>query len=279
MASENLDDYGFDIGLIEMGDEGNSFRTQNDPSAPFQRRNIVERKGIIDIRCIAKDVVHGYMNNGDEPATLLVYDFQFDPREAGRRILSADIELFYSSTDGRQPEVVDIAPKGRNILAQTTQSETISTSTNLSAGADLAGAQLGGEQKWEKAINRERTDATRVIGSIDLKNRTWGESNTASWTLLENESVKTGVPAHLLVAVLLKRPDEDMEFQCACKIRSSVDLVSRLVRLFGSKPKDDPILYNPTLPSTSILRPYDLSNLGQIELQELSRVEFTNTDT
>ncbi|KAK8103408.1 uncharacterized protein PG998_010441 [Apiospora kogelbergensis] len=277
MDSEGLDDYGFEIGLIEMGDEGNSFRTQNDPSAPFQRRNIIERKGIIDIRCTAKDVVHGYMDDSTEPATLLVYEFQFDPREAGRRISSVDIELFYSSTNGRQPEVVDIAPRGRNILAQTAQTETVSTSTNLSAGADLAGAQLGGEQKWEKAINRERTDATRIIGSIDLKNRTWGESNTASWTLLENDSVKTGVPAHLLVAVLLRRPEEDTKFQCTCTIRSSVDLVSRIARLFGSKPKDDPILYDPTLPSTNILHPYDLNNLGQTQLQQLSVAEFVNT--
>lgn len=35
----------FDMSLAPVGDEGSSFRTRNDPSAPFQRSNYVERKG------------------------------------------------------------------------------------------------------------------------------------------------------------------------------------------------------------------------------------------
>lgn len=63
----------FELGLCEGGDEGSDFRTQNDPSAPLQRNNITERKGAIDIRCTGADVIHGYLKDGEGPATLIVY--------------------------------------------------------------------------------------------------------------------------------------------------------------------------------------------------------------
>lgn len=264
----------FEVGLVEAGEEGNSFRTQNDPSAPLQRSNIVERKGAIDIRCTARDVVHGYLEDGTGPATLIVHDFQFDPRKVARRIRSVDIEFFYYSTDGTQPEVLNVAPNGRMTLVETSQTETKTSSTDLSAGADSFGAQIGVGHKWEKTVNREITDATRIIGSMDLKKRNYGKPNTASWTLLENASAETGVPAHLRVAILLRH--EETEFQCQYQIKSRVDLVSKMGALFRSIPKDDPILYDPSLPPTNALQ-YDVQNLGAVQLQELTVVEFTNS--
>ncbi|KAK7931145.1 hypothetical protein PG985_001857 [Apiospora marii] len=273
--TSDLDAYDFEVGLVEAGEEGNSFRTQNDPSAPLQRSNIFERKGAIDIRCTARDVVHGYLEHGIGPATLIVHDFQFDPRKVARRITSVDIEFFYYSTDGgAPPEVLNVAPNGRMTLVETTQTETKTSSTDLSAGAETFGAQVGGSRKWEKTINCETTDATRIIGSMDLKKRNYGKPNTASWTLLENTSAETGVPAHLRVAILLKRYDET-EFQCQYQIKSRVDLVSKIGALFRSIPKDDPILYDPALPPTNAM--YDVQNLGAVQLQDLAVVEFTNT--
>jgi hypothetical protein len=277
MAAEEIDDYGFQLELSETGDEGSGFRTQNDPSAPLQRSNITERKGTIDIRCTAKDVVHGYEKVGNGYVTLLVYEFQFDPRKRARRISSVDMEFLFSSTGKKQPEVIGIAPKGRMVLASTTQTETITQGGDANLGGNVFGAQLGSSYKWEKAINRETTDETRIIGSIDLKNRNYGNPNAASWTILENESVKKGVPAHLLTAILVKRHDEYEEFQCTFKIKSTVDLTSTITRLFGSTPPDDPILYDPTLPPTNKLREYDLDNLGEVNLPELGLVEVSNS--
>ncbi|KAK8085846.1 hypothetical protein PG997_007117 [Apiospora hydei] len=270
MASEDLDSYAFEVGMVEAGEEGNSFRTQNDPKAPIQREWIVQRTGAIDIRCTAKDVIHGYLESGEGYATLIVHDFQFDPRKTARRISSVDIEFFYYAMDG--------APSPET-LVQTTQTETKTSSTDLTAGADGFGAQVGGGRKWETTINRETTDTTRIIGSMDIKKRNYGKPNTASWTLLENKSAETGVPAHLRVAILLKRHDDDTEFQCECKIKARVDLVSRIGAMFRSVPKDDPILYDPTRDPTNVLRrPYDVENLGAVQLEDLTVVEFTNNE-
>ncbi|KAI2464186.1 hypothetical protein F4781DRAFT_84789 [Annulohypoxylon bovei var. microspora] len=265
----------FELGLIEIGDEGSSFRTQNDLSAPFQRKNITERRGVIDIRCTSVDVVHGYLKDGEGLATLIVYEFQFDPRKKARRIATADVEFLFGSNVGNEPEVLKIFPKGRMTLMPITQTETITKGGEINAGGNIFGAELGSNWKWEKAVSRETKSETTMVGSIDLKGRNYGTSNAMSWTLLENELVKTGVPAHFRTAVVLSR-NNDEEFYSMFKIRTQVDLVSRFTRLFGSTPKDDPILYNPKAPPTNRLREYNVDSLGDIDLQELGGISFTN---
>ncbi|KAI6080725.1 hypothetical protein F4821DRAFT_48906 [Hypoxylon rubiginosum] len=265
----------FELGLSEGGDDGSDFRTLNDPAAPLQRHNITERKGAIDIRCMSADVVHGYMKAGEDPATLIVYEFQFDTRKKARRIATVDIAFTFGSHGGKEPEVVRVSPQGRSTLVPTTQTETITSGGSANAGANVFGADLGGDLMWEKAISRETNDATTIVGSVDLVGRNFGASNAASWTLMENKTVKTGVPAHLRTAILLSRQNED-EFFSTFKIIAEVDLVSRFTQLFGSTPKDDPILYDPALSPTNKLRNYDVANLGSIDLWELTIVSFTN---
>ncbi|KAH0557196.1 hypothetical protein GP486_005012, partial [Trichoglossum hirsutum] len=88
----------FDIGLSPAGDAGSSFRTQNDPSAPLQRSNYIERKGAVDIRCSCLDVIHGlYSAESGTFATLIVLQFRFDARKRARRFESIDITLEFGA--------------------------------------------------------------------------------------------------------------------------------------------------------------------------------------
>lgn len=76
----------FTVPLHLRADRGSSFRVQNDPLNPWQRANIIERKGDLDVRCSLIDVVHGKLNaEGNDKATLLVLRFRFDPRRRARR--------------------------------------------------------------------------------------------------------------------------------------------------------------------------------------------------
>jgi hypothetical protein len=268
--------FGFDVDLDEGGDEGSGFRFQNDPSRPQQRSNITERKGAIDVRCVGKDVIHGFLKDGEDPATLIVYEFQFDPRKPGRRIISADAKFLFSPRNGgSEPEVLKIAPKGRMTLVQTKQTESTTNSREGKLGATQFGAELAGTVKWEKTISRETTDATTIVGSIDTVTRNYGAPNAASWSLMENQSAHTGVPAFFRTAILLKRED-DSEFESTFEINVKADMISRFAKLFGKTPIDDPIIYDPTIKPTNKLRKYDTDNLDDISLQELSLVTFTN---
>ncbi|RKU46267.1 hypothetical protein DL546_006566 [Coniochaeta pulveracea] len=268
--------FSVDINLDEDNDSGSSTRFRNDPRAPHQRKTITERKGAIDIRCLGKDVVHGFLKDGEGPATLVVYEFELLARKKDRRIVQVDISfVFHGKDEAPDPEVVEIAPKNRMITVETKQTENTTTSREGKVGATQFGAELGGSVRWEKSVSRETSDATSIFGTRDTMGRRWGEPNGVSWTLLENKSTKTGVPAFFRTAVLLKRQD-DAEFESEFIIKASVDLVSALSRLFGRTEVDDPILYDPTRPPTDKLRKYDTDNLEDVTLHDLSIVSFTS---
>ncbi len=271
----------FDIGLFPTGDEGSSFRTQNDPSAPLQRSNYIERKGAVDIRCSCIDVIHGLFSAESEVfATLIVLQFRFDARKRARRFESVDISLEFGGMKPGEggPEVYAIAPEGRMSLVPTTQHEEVKRSGSLQLGgaAPVGGVTATGTVGWEQSVSRDTSDETTVTGSIDLKGRNWGKSNCASWTLLENKTTKTGVPTSMRTAVLLKRKDES-PFQCVVKIDAKVDFKSSVERLFGGKgrePKDDPVLFDPELEPTSNLRKYEIEELGAFDLESVCDVTF-----
>ena len=277
---EDLDEDTDLIGLINLspsGDAGSSFRTQNDPSAPFQRSNVIERKGALDLRCSCLDVIHGqFSEDGQAFATLIVLQFRFDPRKRARRFESINISLeFAEYSKGDKAPVVDgISPDGRFKLVPTVQQEEVKRSGNVQLGAGQMGVSATGTLGWEKAVARETSDHTTVTGSIDLKGRNWGGANCASWTLLENKTAKTGLPSSMRTAILLKRQDEN-PFQCVVKVDALVDFRSQMERTFGGKgrdPRDDPVLFDPSMEPTHKLQRYDIENLAACDLHALSDV-------
>lgn len=268
----------FDIEMFPTGDEKSGFHTQNDPSSPYQRQNIIERKGTIDIRCSSVDVVHGMFDDYSY-ATLLVLQFRFDPRKLARRIASANISLKFSSTTqvGRKPEVSAISLNNRYRMLETTQDEETTQGVHLQLGVSvLPGLQIGGGFKWEKTTKTDVTDATTVTGSIDLLGFNYGPKNCASWLLMENATRKTGIPALLRTGVLLRRLDNE-PFQCVVEIKAKADLRSALEEVFGSKPKDDPVLFNPQSKPTHHLMQYPTTNLGEFDLDLITKVTFVTS--
>ena len=274
----------FDIGLSKTGDAGSHFRTQNDPSNPWQRLNIIERKSAVDIRCSCLDVVHGdFSASSDDFATLIVLKFRFDPRKVARRFQSVNVGLEFRGMKVKDtgPEVFAIYPEGRMSLMPTTQHEDTKRNLNLQLGgaAPVGGITATGTVGWEKSVGRDTSDQTTVTGSIDLKGRNYGPSNCVSWTLLENKTTRTGVPAMMQTAILLKRK-HDLPFQCMVEIDAKVDMKSTLERVFGAKgkaPKDDPVLFDPEICSTGRLRKYNEKELGAFDMESVCDVTFMTT--
>jgi hypothetical protein len=279
--ASTTDVFSLDLSLSPGGDEGSSFRTQNDPTSPYQRDNYIERKGAVDIRCSCLDVIHGlYSVKSGVFATLIVLQFRFDSRKQTRRIKSVDISLEFEAmrTGDSGPEVYAIAPMDTLSLVPTTQHEEVKRNAGLQLGgaAPVGGLTATGSVGWEKSVSKDTSDQTTVTGSIDLKGRNWGKSNCATWTLMENRTAKTGVPVALRTALLLKRKDEN-PFQCVVKIDSTVDIKGSFERVFGGKgrdPKDDPVLFDPDMEPTNRLCTYDVEELGALNLEGLSNVTF-----
>ncbi|KAH7008328.1 hypothetical protein EDB80DRAFT_434183 [Ilyonectria destructans] len=266
----------FDVGMFEGGSEGSGFHTKNNPKDPYQRSEVIQRTGHgVDIRCTLIDAVHGSMSeDSDFWATLLVLQFRFDPQKRARRVSEATIELRFdvSDTNNELPEVEAVSFDGNYSFLPSKQSETIVTGVDGGIGASY-GAELNASLKWEKTVARDTADATTVSGGkLVLDNMP--PNRVAKWTLLENKTLKTGVPASIQVAVRIKRRDEAV-FTCIPKLQCKADKWTSLQSFFGRVPEDDPVLLKPDMKATNKLKVYDTEELGSINLQELSDVTFT----
>ncbi|KAM0514886.1 hypothetical protein ACHAPE_006562 [Trichoderma viride] len=269
----------FDFALFEQGDLESGFHLKNDPEAPYQRENVVQRKGAVYVKCTCVDIIHGQWGSEvpGSNATLLVLLFRFDPLKRARRIASASIEFKFFDIKGRHrqnPEVVDISFNDYFTILPTKRTESTTRSAEGTLGGGVLGAELSGTVRFEKRIDEETTDAARLIGSIDRLDATFGPCNAASWTLIENTTTKTGIPVAMRVGVLLKRrTDED--FSCSVKLTTKADLKSRMEELIGGRERDDPILFKPTLPPTNKLMKYNTANLGSFDVTSIQDVTST----
>ncbi|KAL7914909.1 hypothetical protein GGI35DRAFT_435558 [Trichoderma velutinum] len=271
----DLEDTSVSIGLNKTGERGSGYHTRNDPSAPYQRQTVTERRGIIEVRCKSRDVIHGVLSEETgESATLLVYDFYLDTTRRSRRIVSASLEFeFGSAVPGvPAPQVHAIAPAGRVTLLPSTQEESVTHGAEVNAGVGEFGANAGGSLKWEKTVSRTTNDDARVTGHIFSDD--YGKGVGASWVLHENPTIKSGTPSFLRCAILLNRGFDENKFQCKVRIKAEADWKSELGRLFGSTPPDDPVLFDPEMPPTNKLRKYDTENLGSIDLDEFTDIIF-----
>lgn len=268
----------FDINLVPDEGEG-GFHIKNNPHQLFQRSTIHEDRRSVTVKCSLVDVIHGrWSSDSEDYATLLVLAFRFDPgNKRGRRITSAKITVtFYGESDeDDHPGVADISLNGSYSLMQTTQMETITSGLDGNIGVNLlSSGQVSLGKRYEKVISRERSDATYVSGATCMIGVDWDPANAVEWKLSENGTLKTGIPAQLRVGILLRR-DSQENFKCTLEIDSEVDLTTAIGRWLGGKPKDEPVLFKPSLKPTNRLMQYDTKNLGSFNLSLVEDVTFT----
>jgi hypothetical protein len=263
------------IKMFPTGTRGSAFREKNDPLSPWQRRNVMQRKGAFNIQCTCMDIIHGKMGLASNAlATLVVLKFRFDKRRLRRRIASADLSVEFCGmhAEGARPAVHAIAPHDRYAIVETTLHREDSSEGNINLNINAFQAMNGGgSYTVRKTTSEDLNDATTVCGSIDLVGYPYGDPNCASWTLLENETRKTGVPSSLQVAVLLKRKSKE-QFKCMVEVKARADLKTRLEWLLGTPPEDDAVLFDPEIKPTNNLRTYDTDKLGELKLESLWEV-------
>lgn len=247
-------------------DVDNAFRTQNRSPTDWNRRNVIQRKGPVNVHCSLLDVVHGRLgvdqDNGTEDeggdddgslATLLVFHFRFIPQQHSRRVIRASIHVEFSGANPQSspPTVCAIAPYDTWAVVPTTEHEEKTRMIEGMVGMPGAGpVNASLTARLEQLRVRDISDATTVSGSIELSDDVnSGECNCATWTLLENHTKKTGVPASLRTGILLKRRNNAI-FHALVKISCVADWKTRIESMFGSLPLDDPVLFNPGLERT-----------------------------
>lgn len=271
-GSDGDEDTSFGLSLEASGQPG-GYHTANDPENRFHRQTVTDRKGAVDVHGKSKAIIHGSMSSStDEPATLLVYDFTFNPTKRFRRVASAVITFEFASCELNSPgpEVHAVAPSGYWSLAETTQKEHIERSSNANLSLGYQGATAGGSQTWTTSVDRDGKNFTSIRG--DTICNAYGKETGAKFVLLENAdaSPKTGIPSFFRLAILLKRQTNDL-FQCTVHIDIEADWKTRVDKFFAARPRDDPIYFDPELAPVNKLKGsdegFDAENLGSTHLE------------
>ncbi|KOS20398.1 hypothetical protein ESCO_005289 [Escovopsis weberi] len=222
--------------------EDSTFRTKNSSPTDLERDEITKRTaGGITCRIELERTMHGTMSfKGEEvDATVIVLRLRFDPEKHQRRVTWAQVNIEFQAQDedSADPVVQAIAPEQRWVVNPTTDSRK-STATVEAKSSKV-------NFKWEETATRDVKDATFIIGSIDIpKNRDSGPRTAATWTLMENNSHKTGVPDSTQVAMLVRREDNE-QFKAVVTLKIKTDWRSTIERWFSRVPVDDPVLFNP----------------------------------
>ncbi|KAI1109569.1 hypothetical protein F5Y14DRAFT_23849 [Nemania sp. NC0429] len=262
----------FSIPVVELVSNSSNVHTANSLKDPWQRGTAIERNnGRISASCVTKDVVHGLYSEADEKGdegednndqqpqhcSLIVLHFRFDPVDLGRRIKKVQATVRFSAINEADddPVVDKIAPDGRFWVHPTTQKETVTVGVAGRTGGNVLGAELGAELMREKVVERDVTSAGTVRGAIETLGRNWGKPNTASWTLLENSTDKTGAPVSLRASILVRR-EPAVNFQAHFTLAVTPDNLTHAQTWFRSNPRDDPVLYKVDSSPTNKLHHY-----------------------
>ncbi|KAK4083566.1 uncharacterized protein Triagg1_1228 [Trichoderma aggressivum f. europaeum] len=213
-------------------------------------------KDALTVQCDLPQITHGTMSDGGAPATLIVFQFAFMPRDNRKRFKKATITIRFS--DG---EVTNITPDGSWATFQSETQQELSHSVNptLEAGIEIAKATVG--YTWQLKKNTTIEGHSTVLGCT----QTLGQSsstrkarkNAILWVLQENPQTKSGIPSFMQAAALLKREGTTADpmghmFSAEITIRGEVethnlvtDKLENLKKMFGNRKRGQNIFFDP----------------------------------
>ncbi|KAI4644049.1 uncharacterized protein J4E78_009632 [Alternaria triticimaculans] len=245
-----------------------------------------------------EETVHGTSAN-ETPHTLIVFRWVLQQRAAGRRFRSAEIRAVFQTKHKKSsgsgidayydPNVAAVAPNGTYSMLATPVA--VSQTRSTEAGGDAGIEYLKGTAKvsYELTESVERVDQITINGTerSEYSHHNADEvgdpdrSNVAEWQLFENEAAKSGLPTFFRTAVLLERRDGDQsQFTCTFTIRAKVDnmtdTMTGLKRFIGRVPRDDPIIFAPSLQEVGALTKHK-DKLDEVDLLDLCKFVMFNT--
>ncbi|RBQ78494.1 hypothetical protein FVER14953_07680 [Fusarium verticillioides] len=145
---------------------------------------------------------------------------------------------------------------------------------NANAGVGIIG-NLGVEVRGNVLV--ERTSSVVLSGYKSLKfprGNSLGQSNVANWSIMEDPTLKVGVPPYLQTAILVLRRADDI-FKANVNVKADVSGFSfRNLQDGLLDSEDDPVIFDPSagplIPNE--LTGLDLHDLGSVDLSQLYKL-------
>lgn len=251
------------------------------------------KAGLMTVKGRMPTVVHGFESGGGgAPHTLVVLEWFAAPPTLDRRFREVTIEVSFEAHGKRgkaeasaqelrarggsksywDPEVVAFAPYATSHLYHSTHKISEKSGFEFDVKAAFAPWFSGGPKyMWAESDDVVRNDSIRVSGEFARVGSGATHNDAVRWTLLENASQRSGVPAYFRTAVLLRRrARDDGQFVGRVKVdhhSSSTlqDLALKARRVAGRLPRDQPIIFDPRV-QTAASESFDAANLVNVSL-------------
>jgi hypothetical protein len=292
----------FEVVLGEVNSEEAKFRLDNEYDEngnPIPHREWttgIDREGNaakMAVKGRMPTVVHGFERAGSKtPYTLVIFEWSTERLRLDRRFREVTIEVSFTAHGTRReaepaaqalrakgvgkthwdPEVCAIVPEGTSWFHRTTHKVTEKSQWEVSLKAAFGQYFTAGPKyHWERGDVADVTAAIQLSGSRVAVGSGHNRPNAARWVMLENASQRSGVPAFLRTAVLLKRlPKDDGQFLGTVNVSYRVspfhDFKETLQKLMGRLPNDKPIIFDPHVTTKPPLFP--LSGLADVDLSK-----------
>ncbi|KAK4455691.1 hypothetical protein QBC34DRAFT_489906 [Podospora aff. communis PSN243] len=226
------------------------------------------------LQCRFAHVCHGILSPGDDPATLLVILFVFQPRGRTKRFKQVEVTLrFLSHGQGDAPQVVRASPDGEYALFPSEKEVEISHvfSPSLEGTVGLAKGTVGYEMAYRS------TKQVKNWGSVYGVRR----PKEVFWGLYENPDSDSGIPSMFQGAVLLTRGKYESDpygqkFNLEVDISGNVNRKSegqeKMKNMWGQDRKGEAVLFDPKTSSkgTNIVK--DVTRLGDEDVESFKRI-------
>lgn len=236
-----------DIPMIPEGEGHNAYRTRLPDGTTFQALLMSQGNhgNAVQSRArIAKVMSGTFTTKGQEPATLLIFDFQFQTPRQRRRFTNAEIIIEFQDAENRQaktggdhrldPVVTKILPQGDFALKRGTSTASITQTFNAEAGGGWGGivdGKLGYGWELKKDITQEHYTSLSGTPS-NRRQEGYGEDNAAIWWLEEDQETHQGIPRFLRTAVLVRLAGP-RSFCVSLFVNTGVDMVTDILSFWG----------------------------------------------
>ena len=251
------------------------FRLQPEYEGQIEQPTLISYGTSLHVQADLVEVVHGYMRNKEDPATLIIIEFQFTSTDASRTFRHVEIIYQFQDfvpSDTNPPMVYTMAPIHEFSMNPTQKTVELTRGANLTGGGGAGPANLSLGLTWNLVEKQTKTKQATLKGVKKVHNRVPPRppNQTAWWALSENPNDDNGVPNFLRAAILLKRKSND-KFRSTLTIKAKAGLRYRLQDR-GGKRDIAPALYDPGQPRATPTK-FDSDNLELVDLDDLMSIQ------
>ena len=260
------------------------FRLQPEYEGQVEQPNLISYGTSLHVQADLVEVVHGYLRNKEDPATLIIIEFQFTSTHASRKFRHVEIIYQFQDfdpSDTDPPTVYNMAPIREFSMSRTEKTEELTRGANITGGGGAGPANLSLGLTWNLVEKQTKTKQATLKGIKKVHNRhpPRPPHQTAWWALSENPTDDNGVPNFLRAAILLKRKSHD-KFKSTLTIKAKVDILYPMQDR-GGKRDIAPALYDPGQHRATPTK-FDSDNLELINLNDLisiQTVSYSSSET